>query len=222
MEINKSLTARYYGSRDNCEPKMIVVHYTAGSEKGDIRVLSGQTGRKVSSHYYITKKGKIFQFVDERLTAFHAGSSKWKGYEKFEWPGYSVNKVSIGVELENSGYELYPEAQIEALSELVKDIRTRWTIAEDDIVGHCHVSPQRKIDPGAHFPWSEFKQKVFGVKENYPDWAKSGVKFCKDKGLITKITGEPIPDYRLAVILERFYKEVRKPVRRRVTKKAKK
>lgn len=206
MEISHEFKAEYFGDRKKYEPKMIVIHYTGGSKIGDLATLTGKSSRIVSAHYYITKKGEIYCLVDEDYSAYHAGVSKWKDYAIFEWTAYSVNKTSIGIELENKGFEEYTEKQIESLIELIKDINSRWQIAEDDIVGHSHVSPGRKIDPGDHFPWLKVKQGVFGKEDEYPDWAEEGVKFCKEKGLITKITSEPITDYRLAVILERFYK----------------
>ena len=41
----------------------------------------------------ISKKGLIFNLVDERKRAWHAGKSYWKG-------DYDINSFSIGIELD--------------------------------------------------------------------------------------------------------------------------
>lgn len=210
MEYITDHRARYYSSRGEHIPKMIVIHATGGSYQGDILTLSGKTSRKVSVHYYITRTGQVFQMLDESLCAFHAGVSKWKGLEVFEWRRWSVNKTSIGIELENNGAQEYTDEQYESLIFLLKDIRARWEIGKEEIVGHRDVSPRRKIDPYDSFNWLRVRQGVFGG--DFPEWANEGVYWCKKHGIMSKITGEPMPDYRLAVLLYRYSKLIDKKI----------
>ena len=52
---------------------------------------------KVSCHFLINRKGKIFKIVDELKIAWHA-ESKWKEKK-------NLNKNSIGIELVNKGHK---------------------------------------------------------------------------------------------------------------------
>ena len=52
---------------------------------------------KVSCHWLISKRGKIYQVVEEKNIAWHCGLSRWKKLE-------GLNKNSIGIELDNPGH----------------------------------------------------------------------------------------------------------------------
>ena len=56
---------------------------------------------KVSAHYLLDQKGKIYSLVNEKDIAWHAGISSWKA-DKL------LNKKSIGIELVNRGNEFFP------------------------------------------------------------------------------------------------------------------
>lgn len=47
-------------------------------------------------------------------------------------------------------WEVYPEAQIEAVIELTQTLVKRFNL--DDVIGHEDCSPYRKVDPGPAFP----------------------------------------------------------------------
>ena len=145
-------------------PEILVLHYTGmrGGPEALERLRDPEA--KVSAHYMIEEDGRIFRLVPEERTAWHAGVSYWKGHR-------NVNGVSIGVEIVNPGHEFgyrpFPDAQIEAVIALVGDIRSRWTIANDKIVGHADVAPARKDDPGELFPWKRLAEAGHGL------WAES-------------------------------------------------
>lgn len=113
---------------------------------------------KVSSHYLIGEEGSIYQLVDEKNRAWHAGDSFWRGRSK-------VNDFSIGIEIQNPGHhyflrkgEWFPYAaqQYQSLLNLLRVISLRIPLVKDNIVGHCHITSHRKIpkiDPGPHFDW---------------------------------------------------------------------
>ena len=55
---------------------------------------------EVSSHYFIKNNGDIILMVPDLYIAWHAGKSSWRNYK-------SLNKFSIGVEINNPGHNLY-------------------------------------------------------------------------------------------------------------------
>ena len=53
---------------------------------------------KVSAHYFINEEGKLWQIVEDKNIAWHAGVSKWLDRK-------NLNETSIGIELENPGHQ---------------------------------------------------------------------------------------------------------------------
>ncbi|KAF1069441.1 MAG: N-acetylmuramoyl-L-alanine amidase AmiD [Pseudomonas citronellolis] len=131
----------------------VIVHYTSANFARSMELL---THGEVSAHYLINSNPPtIYQLVDENRRAWHAGQSEWQGRT---W----LNSTSIGIELVNPGYydtptgkvwAPYPQAQIDALIVLLKDIVKRQGITPEHILGHSDIAPQRKVDPGPMFPW---------------------------------------------------------------------
>lgn len=137
-------------------PVMVVLHHT-GSQSFDHALNTLTTSRhQVSAHYLVGRNGRVVQMVDERHRAWHAGVSSWKGI-------HDVNSVSIGIELDNDGSEPFAPAQINALLELLADIRQRHQIPAANFVGHADVAPGRKVDPGVRFPWATLAEHGFGL-----------------------------------------------------------
>lgn len=102
---------------------------------------------KVSAHFLIRRNGEIVQFVRCSRRAWHAGVSVWRGQE-------GCNDFSIGVELEGSDHEAFPDAQYHALSKLTRRLCRSYPIRS--IVGHSDIAPQRKTDPGPYFDWARY------------------------------------------------------------------
>jgi N-acetyl-anhydromuramoyl-L-alanine amidase len=100
---------------------------------------------KVSSHYLIRRDGERVQFVPIEKRAWHAGASSWRGRGR-------CNDFSIGIELEGTEEDVFSDAQYEALTTLVRELRSR--LALRDIAAHSDVAPGRKTDPGARFDWA--------------------------------------------------------------------
>ena len=77
--------------KKNSNIKFIIIHYTAMySLKETLKHLCDSKS-KVSSHYLISKKGRIYALVDNNKRAWHAGHSFWKGIK-------DINSTSIGIE----------------------------------------------------------------------------------------------------------------------------
>jgi len=146
-------------------PDMIVLHYT-GMQTGQAALdRLRDPEAKVSAHYLIEEDGRVFSLVAEERRAWHAGVSFWKGRR-------NLNGASIGIEIVNPGHEFgyrpFPDAQVEAVIELVGDIRTRWTIEDNQIVGHSDVAPDRREDPGELFPWKRLAEAGHGYWVEVP------------------------------------------------------
>jgi N-acetylmuramoyl-L-alanine amidase len=147
-------------------PEILVLHYT-GMKTGPEALdrLRDPNEPRVSSHYMVEEDGRIFRLVPEERRAWHAGASYWKGQR-------NINGVSIGVEIVNPGHEFgyrpFPDAQIAAVIELIGDIRSRWQIGDDRIVGHADVAPGRKDDPGELFPWKRIAGAGHGLWVDVP------------------------------------------------------
>ena len=146
-------------------PEILVLHYTGMSTGEDALNRLRDPEAKVSSHYMVEEDGRIFRLVPEERRAWHAGVSYWKGAR-------NINGVSIGVEIVNPGHEFgyrpFPDAQIAALIALICDIRGRWQIGDDRIVGHSDVAPERKDDPGELFPWKRIAEAGHGLWADAP------------------------------------------------------
>lgn len=141
---------------------MIVLHYT-GMQSGEAalaRLCDPTPGGRVSAHYLVEEDGRVFRLVDEARRAWHAGVASWKGQS-------DINSRSVGIEIVNPGHEFgyrdFPARQLDSVIALVADIRTRWTIANSDIVGHSDVAPARKVDPGERFPWKRLAEAGHGL-----------------------------------------------------------
>ncbi|MCU0804023.1 MAG: 1,6-anhydro-N-acetylmuramyl-L-alanine amidase AmpD [Burkholderiales bacterium] len=105
-------------------------------------------GLAVSSHFFVRRSGEIVQFVPCALRAWHAGVSVWRGRER-------CNDFSVGVELEGADDVAYLESQYLQIARVVDALRHRYPIA--DVVGHEHIAPGRKSDPGPAFDWLHFR-----------------------------------------------------------------
>jgi N-acetylmuramoyl-L-alanine amidase len=139
---------------------ILLLHYT-GMQSGEAaceRLCA--TDAKVSSHYLVYEDGRIDQLVPEALRAWHAGVSSWKGET-------DINSRSIGIEIVNPGHEFgyrdFPQAQIEALIALCRDIVARHAIPPERVLAHSDVAPGRKQDPGERFPWGRLAAAGIGI-----------------------------------------------------------
>ena len=101
----------------------------------------------VSAHLLIPRDGSLVQFVALSNRAWHAGESRFADRTR-------CNDFSIGIELEGTDTEPYESVQYERLGEVCRALIGRWpAITEDRVVGHCHIAPQRRTDPGPAFDW---------------------------------------------------------------------
>lgn len=127
---------------------LIILHSTVGTFESSLDWLRSPAS-KVSTHYLISREGRICRLVREAEQAQHAGVSFWRGRT-------NLNRHSIGIELANrtgmkgfEGQEPYTAAQIAACVWLLRDICARRDIipSRATIVSHKDIAPRRKHDP---------------------------------------------------------------------------
>ncbi len=122
------------------------------------------SAQRVSSHFFIRRDGAVVQFVSCNQRAWHAGTSQWRGRD-------NCNDWSIGIELEGLEGERFERAQYRALIRLLSALRVRYPLTE--VIGHEHVAPSRKADPGARFEWQPLARAFLGRLATAKDLAKT-------------------------------------------------
>ncbi len=153
----------------NYRVRFLVIHYTSGDRADAFDALLGP---HVSSHYLVMAAPRekdrlpvVYQLVDERRRAWHAGESIWRDRS-------NLNDSSIGIEIVNYGpvqtpdgvaWAPYTEAQIEAVIALTQDLVARYDIRPKNVVGHSDIALGRKIDPGPRFPWKRLAEAGVGA-----------------------------------------------------------
>ncbi len=137
----------------------IILHYTGMPTGAAALELLCSPAAQVSCHYLVWEDGRIWQLVGEGRRAWHAGKSFWSGET-------DINSRSIGIEIVNPGHDggapPFPDAQVEAVIALCRDIAARRDIKPERILGHSDVAPGRKIDPGEIFPWPRLFEAGIG------------------------------------------------------------
>ncbi len=104
---------------------------------------------RVSAHLLIDREGALTQFVSFRRRAWHAGASSFQNREH-------CNDFSVGIELEGVDTLAYTTSQYQVLVRVLKLLMEAYPgITRERIVGHCHVAPGRKSDPGEAFDWAD-------------------------------------------------------------------
>jgi len=150
--IDRTYTSQNQDSR----ALYIVLHYTVLDWEKSLKVLT--TGGQVSAHYLVRDNPVAsYALVDENRRSWHAGASFWAG-------NTNLNSASIGIEIVNAGYvdgpggrvyAPFPQAQVDEVIALVRDIQKRHQVRPERIIGHADIAPGRKQDPGPNFPWKQ-------------------------------------------------------------------
>ncbi|MDZ4288850.1 MAG: peptidoglycan recognition family protein [Prosthecobacter sp.] len=142
----------------NYSIRNIILHSTDGREQGDVATL---TGKKVSVQWYVTRAGKVYHFVKDEDTAYHAGVV-------FN-PAYNSNDATVGIEQEHfDTKEDWPATQIDKVAQLTAYLlQTHGLKNRDDIKSHAQIAKPkgRKQDPYA-YPWNDFFAKVDGYAKD--------------------------------------------------------
>lgn len=122
----------------------IIIHYTAGSSLASTVDWLKNPRAGASAHIVVGKNGEIVQLAPFNLITWHAGISEWKGKR-------SLNKYSIGIEIDNVGY----------LHKRVDGYYTSFgkKIDDDQVILVKHKNDDTKI------AWEAFTEKQIRVVE---------------------------------------------------------
>ena len=159
MKLIHKFKSLNYDKRNNKKISFLILHYTALPSIADSIKYLCDKKNKVSCHYIISQNGKIYNLVDEKYRAWHAGQSAWL-LEK------DLNSSSIGIELDFStinNNNKFSKLLIESLISLLKYLKKKYKINKKNILGHSDIAPYRKIDPGEKFPW----KKLYNLDLSY-------------------------------------------------------
>ena len=155
--------------------KFIIIHYTGMSKELSAINRLCNVKSKVSAHYFVKKNGSVLNLVPPLYEAWHAGKSSWKKLK-------SLNKYSIGIEIQNSGhdnnYENFSQKQIFSTKKLLKYLIRKYKVNLKNVLGHSDISPDRKKDPGEKFPWKQLAKSELSL------WHNLDEKRLKEKRLI--------------------------------------
>ncbi len=109
---------------------------------------------ELSSHFYIKRDGALIQFVSCEDRAWHAGVSVYE--ERGD-----CNDFSLGIELQGTDDQPFTANQYESLIRLTSALLTHYPlITPQRIVGHEHIAPNRKTDPGPFFEWNRYLKEI--------------------------------------------------------------
>ncbi|HMO34090.1 MAG TPA: N-acetylmuramoyl-L-alanine amidase [Lacibacter sp.] len=136
-------------------PNFVVLHHTAQNSCDQTLRTFTLPRTQVSAHYVICKDGTVFHLLHDLLRAHHAGAGRWGSVT-------DMNSQSIGIELDNNGYEPFDERQLASLLSLLERLKRAYNIPAANFIGHGDWVPTRKNDPNWRFPWKRLSESGFG------------------------------------------------------------
>lgn len=138
------------------KPNFVIIHHTAQNSCEQTLQTFTLPRTQVSAHYVICKDGTVHHMLNDYLRAHQAGVSKWGN-------STDLNSNSIGIELDNNGFEEFTEPQLNSLMELLGRLKRSFSIPTANFIGHGDIAPTRKNDPNWRFPWKQLADKGFGL-----------------------------------------------------------
>jgi N-acetylmuramoyl-L-alanine amidase len=138
------------------KPNFVIIHHTAQNSCPQTLQTFTVARTQVSAHYVICRDGTVYHMLNDYLRAWQAGVSKWDNIT-------DINSISVGIELDNSGFEPFPPEQVNSLLHLLTKLKTSYNIPAANFIGHGDIAPSRKNDPSSFFPWKTLADKGFGL-----------------------------------------------------------
>ncbi len=138
------------------KPNFVILHHTAQDNCEQTLATFTTLRSQVSAHYVICKDGSVHHMLSDYLRAWQAGVSKWGN-------ATDINSLSIGIEIDNNGFEPFTEAQINSLLLLLDRLKKAYNIPAANFIGHADIAPGRKVDPNKYFPWQKLAESGFGM-----------------------------------------------------------
>lgn len=137
------------------KPNYVIIHHTAQNSTEQTLKTFTMVKTQVSAHYVIGRDGKVYHMLNDYLRAWQAGNARWGN-------NTDINSISIGIELDNNGFEPFPQPQINSLLLLLAHLKKDYNIPTANFIGHGDIAPGRKVDPSKYFPWKTLAEHGFG------------------------------------------------------------
>jgi N-acetylmuramoyl-L-alanine amidase len=173
------------------KPNFVIIHHTAQNSCEQTLKTFTLERTKVSAHYVICKDGTIHHMLNDYMRAWHGGIAKWGN-------NTDINSSSIGIEIDNNGFEPFENAQINSLMLLLDKLKNQYKIPSENFIGHGDIAPKRKVDPNIYFPWNQLALNGYGVWYT-PDSTKS-LPESLSVPLALSIVGYDIADTTAAIL----------------------
>jgi N-acetylmuramoyl-L-alanine amidase len=138
------------------KPNFVVIHHTAQNSCEQTLKTFTLERTKVSAHYVICKDGTVHHMLNDYMRAWHGGVGSWGN-------NTDLNSSSIGIEIDNNGFEPFEQAQINSLLQLLSQLKNKYQIPVDHFIGHSDIAPRRKVDPNINFPWKTLANLGYGI-----------------------------------------------------------
>lgn len=172
------------------KPNFVIIHHTAQNSCDQTLKTFTLSRTKVSAHYVICRDGNIYHMLNDYLRAQHAGIGSWGNLT-------DMNSSSIGIELDNNGYEVFSQSQVASLIKLLGHLKNLYTIPKANFIGHADFAPTRKNDPNVNFPWKKLSENGFGLW--YNDTSKIDIPHDFNDLRALRIIGYNISDTAAAI-----------------------
>lgn len=172
-------------------PNFVIIHHTAQNSCDQTLQTFTLPRTQVSAHYVICKDGTVHHMLNDLLRAHHAGVSKWGNTT-------DLNSSSIGIELDNNGFEPFTEPQMNSLLTLLERLKKAYSIPASNFIGHGDIAPTRKNDPNWRFNWQLLSEKGFGYWYDDPSNVVLPPNFDHLRAL--RIVGYDMKDTNAAIV----------------------
>lgn len=138
------------------KPNFVIIHHTAQNGCDQTFKTFTLPRTQVSAHYVICKDGSVQHMLNDYLRSWHAGIAKWGNNN-------DLNSSSIGIEIDNNGFQAFTQPQVNSLLQLLDTLKRRYAIPPANFIGHADIAPARKTDPNIYFPWKTLADRGFGI-----------------------------------------------------------
>jgi len=160
--------------------KYIILHSTeTGVPVGAVNVIEGWSSmgrRHPGAQYVVERDGTIYQAVDPDLATVHVNIFK-------TLPGIN-NDNSIGIEMNHTGRQNYPQVQREAVNKLLAYLQQRYQVENANVITHRYAQQGDHTDPvnfdldgflayNRQFQKRALAYKVKGLENEVKTWKTS-------------------------------------------------
>ena len=129
--------------------------------------------------------------LNDYLRAWHAGNSQWGNLT-------DINSASIGIELDNNGFDPFDAPQMNSLVSLLERLKKAHGIPTANFIGHADIAPTRKNDPNIQFDWQLLAKNGFGHWYNDTTGVNIPTDFNAKQAL--RIIGYDLKDSTAAIV----------------------